>query len=135
MLRTTWAEWTPWAIASVQAASTAGGRAPARSARGHKSCRHGKFGQRSGCCKRLTVELQHQCRSWQARSCAGSADVESRGEVRNVSLLVASGRTRVVGAFPNGQSCLNFAAARLRYIAGTTILRKEPSEARCMNRR
>src|SRR4051795_13052568 len=28
-------------------------------------------------------------------------------------------RTRVVGAFPDGQSCLNLAAARLRYIAGT----------------
>jgi putative transposase len=27
--------------------------------------------------------------------------------------------TRVVGAFPDGQSCLNLAAARLRYIAGT----------------
>ena len=25
----------------------------------------------------------------------------------------------VVGAFPDGQSCLNLAAARLRYIAGT----------------
>jgi transposase-like protein len=29
------------------------------------------------------------------------------------------GRTRVVGAFRGGQSCLNLAAARLRYIAGT----------------
>ena len=28
-------------------------------------------------------------------------------------------RTRVVGAFPDGQSCLNLAAARLSYIAGT----------------
>ena len=28
-------------------------------------------------------------------------------------------RTRVVGAFPDGQSCLNLAAARLRYTAGT----------------
>lgn len=28
-------------------------------------------------------------------------------------------RTRVVGAFPNGQSALSLAAARLRYIAGT----------------
>ena len=28
--------------------------------------------------------------------------------------------SRVVGAFPDGQSCLNQAAARLRYIAGTT---------------
>jgi hypothetical protein len=26
-------------------------------------------------------------------------------------------RTRAVGAFPDGQSCLNLAAARLRYIA------------------
>jgi transposase-like protein len=29
-------------------------------------------------------------------------------------------RTRVVGAFPDGQSCLNLVAARLRHIAGTT---------------
>lgn len=28
-------------------------------------------------------------------------------------------RTRVVGAFPDGRSCLNLAAARLRPIAGT----------------
>jgi transposase-like protein len=28
-------------------------------------------------------------------------------------------RTRVVGAFPDGQSCLNLSVARLRYIAGT----------------
>ena len=28
-------------------------------------------------------------------------------------------RTRVVGAFPGGQSALNLAAARLRHIAGT----------------
>ena len=28
-------------------------------------------------------------------------------------------RTRMVGAFPDGQSCLNLAAARLRHIAGT----------------
>jgi hypothetical protein len=27
--------------------------------------------------------------------------------------------TRVVGAFPDGKSCLNLAAARLRHIAGT----------------
>jgi len=28
-------------------------------------------------------------------------------------------RTRVVGAFPDGQSCLNLAAARLRHVAST----------------
>ena len=28
-------------------------------------------------------------------------------------------RTKVVGAFPDGQSCLNLAAARLRHVAGT----------------
>ena len=31
-------------------------------------------------------------------------------------------RTRVVGAFPDGQSCLNLAAARLRHIAGTNLV-------------
>jgi transposase-like protein len=46
-------------------------------------------------------------------------------------------RTRVVGAFPDGKSCLNLAAARLRHVAGTTwsakrylnmeLLRKEKS--------
>jgi transposase-like protein len=39
-------------------------------------------------------------------------------------------RTRVVGAFPDGQSCLNLAAARLRYIADTTW-----SAKCCMNMR
>jgi transposase-like protein len=39
-------------------------------------------------------------------------------------------RTRVVGAFPDGQSCLNLAAARLRYIAGTAW-----STKRYVNRR
>jgi putative transposase len=29
-------------------------------------------------------------------------------------------RSRVVGAFPDGQSALNLAAARLRHIAGST---------------
>jgi putative transposase len=29
-------------------------------------------------------------------------------------------KIRASGAFPDGQSCLNLAAARLRYIAGTT---------------
>ena len=33
-------------------------------------------------------------------------------------------RTRIVGAFPDGQSCLNLAAARLRYIAGKASLTK-----------
>ena len=28
-------------------------------------------------------------------------------------------RTRVVGAFPDGESCLNLAAARLRHVAST----------------
>ena len=34
-------------------------------------------------------------------------------------------RTRVVGAFPDGNSCLNLAAARLRHIAGTTWSQKK----------
>jgi putative transposase len=34
-------------------------------------------------------------------------------------LIVIVGGMGVVGAFPDGQSCLNLAAARLRYIAGT----------------
>ena len=37
-------------------------------------------------------------------------------------------RTRVVGAFPDGQSALNLAAARLRHIAGTEWSTKTVSE-------
>jgi putative transposase len=33
--------------------------------------------------------------------------------------LRISRRTKVVGAFPDGKSCLNLAAARLRHVAGT----------------
>jgi putative transposase len=36
-----------------------------------------------------------------------------------VLFVAVAGRTRVVRAFPDGQSCLNLAAARLRYIVGT----------------
>jgi len=48
-------------------------------------------------------------------------------------------RTRVVGAFPDGQSALNLAAARLRHIAGTAWSTKEhraaegPADERCHN--
>ena len=52
-------------------------------------------------------------------------------------------RTRVVGAFPDGKSCLNLAAARLRHVAGTTwsakrylnmeLLRKEKSLNNSLN--
>jgi transposase len=45
------------------------------------------------------------------------------GQRQAIAQMIESGpirrRTRVVGAFPDGQSCLNLAAARLRYIAGT----------------
>src|SRR5262249_20165904 len=51
-------------------------------------------------------------------------------------------RTRVVGAFPDGQSALNLAAARLRHIAGTawSTTRSEhrvaegPADERCHHR-
>jgi transposase-like protein len=51
-------------------------------------------------------------------------------------------RTRVVGAFPDGQSALNLAAARLRHIAGTAWSTKrylnielsEGSDERCHHR-
>jgi transposase-like protein len=39
-------------------------------------------------------------------------------------------RTRVVGAFPDGQSCLNLETARLHYVAGSAW-----SAKRCMNMR
>jgi hypothetical protein len=35
-------------------------------------------------------------------------------------------RTRLVGAFPDGQSALNLAAARLRHVAGDAGLKKAP---------
>jgi transposase-like protein len=34
-------------------------------------------------------------------------------------------RTRVVGAFPDGESALNLAAARLRHVAGTAWSTKQ----------
>ena len=37
----------------------------------------------------------------------------------NNVITIDERRTRVVGAFPDGQSALNLAAARLRHIAGT----------------
>jgi hypothetical protein len=43
--------------------------------------------------------------------------VQSTGHPAPRSL--AGHQTRVVGAFPDGQSALNLAAARLRHIAGT----------------
>ena len=42
-------------------------------------------------------------------------------------------RTRVVGAFPDGQSCLNLAAARLRYIAGTAWSATAPKPSACLD--
>jgi transposase-like protein len=44
-------------------------------------------------------------------------------------------RTRVVGAFPDGQSCLNQAAARLRYIAGTAWSAKRYMNMRPLHER
>lgn len=44
----------------------------------------------------------------------GTAGLNSRLQQRHGAC-----RTRVVGAFPDGQSCLNLAAARLRHIAAT----------------
>src|SRR6516165_1926112 len=40
-------------------------------------------------------------------------------------------RTRVVGAFPDGQSALNLAAARLRHIAARRGLRRDISTSSC----
>jgi hypothetical protein len=37
-----------------------------------------------------------------------------------VLFMLGVGGWMTIGAFPDGQSCLNLAAARLRYIAGTT---------------
>jgi hypothetical protein len=37
----------------------------------------------------------------------------------NNVITIDERRTRVVGAFPDGQSALNLAAARLRHIVGT----------------
>lgn len=42
-------------------------------------------------------------------------------------------RTRIVGAFPDGQSCLNLTAARLRYIAGSAWSAKRYMNVRPLN--
>lgn len=44
-------------------------------------------------------------------------------------------RTRVVGAFPDGNSCLNLAAARLRHIAGTAWSSKRYLNIICCSRK
>ena len=44
-------------------------------------------------------------------------------------------RTRVVGAFPDGNSCFNLAAARLKHIAGTTWSSKRYLNMQLMNHR
>ena len=43
-------------------------------------------------------------------------------------------RTRVVGAFPDGKSCLNLAAARLRHMAGTTWSQKRYLNMELLNK-
>jgi choline dehydrogenase-like flavoprotein len=57
-----------------------------------------------------------------ARARISTVVVETGGYVNNPLeriLREIRRRTRVVGAFPDGQSALNLAAARLRHIAGT----------------
>jgi putative transposase len=49
---------------------------------------------------------------------AGSARIRTNNPLERIMREIRR-RTRVVGAFPDGNSALNLAAARLRHIAGT----------------
>lgn len=59
----------------------------------------------------------------QASLCLAFAVVDASGPARAHPREIRR-RSRVVGAFPDGQSALNLAAARLRYIAGSEWLTK-----------
>src|SRR6478736_2788913 len=72
------------------------------------TCRQNEHGGRSGRAQRIrNADLIH----WQK--------IRTNNPLERIMKEIRR-RTRVVGAFPDGQSCLNLAAARLRYIAGTT---------------
>jgi len=51
-------------------------------------------------------------------SCFAHAALKTNNPLERIMREIRR-RTRVVGAFPDGKSCLNLAAARLRHIAGT----------------
>jgi putative transposase len=61
----------------------------------------------------------HTPRSRKSQPDIGTADLIPVNNPLERIMKEIRRRTRVVGAFPDGQSCLNLAAARLRYIAGT----------------
>ena len=74
-------------------------------------------------------EVRHMLKAIHAQESRDAADRKARAivvDLRTTHQQPARAdhasncrRTRVVGAFPDGQSCLNLAAARLRYIVGT----------------
>ena len=61
----------------------------------------------------------HTPRRWKSRLNVGIENLIPVNNPLERIMKEIRRRTRVVGAFPDGQSCLNLAAARLRYIAGT----------------
>ena len=58
-------------------------------------------------------------RRWPTSRSPESTGGASGRTIRSSASCAMRRRTRVVGAFPDGNSALNLAAARLRHIAGT----------------
>jgi transposase-like protein len=61
----------------------------------------------------------HTPRRWKSRQNVGIENLIPVNNPLERLLREIRRRTRVVGAFPDGESALNLAAARLRHVAGT----------------
>src|SRR5271166_1022484 len=61
----------------------------------------------------------HTPRRWKSRLNVGIENLIPVNNPLERLLREIRRRTRVVGAFPDGESALNLAAARLRHVAGT----------------
>ena len=74
----------------------------------------------SSVARHLRVEVKHRCPAptYYAFPDIHWQKIRTNNPLERI-MRESRRRTRVVGAFPDGQSCLNLAAARLRYIAST----------------
>jgi putative transposase len=69
-------------------------------------------------------DVAHMLKAIHAQESREAAEQKARTKIRTNNPLERimreiRRRTRVVGAFPDGQSCINLAAARFRYIAAS----------------
>ena len=66
----------------------------------------------------VPVDVEIGGRRCLPEACAPGVKLKTNNPLERIMREIRR-RTRVVGAFPDGQSALNLAAARLRHIAGT----------------